>query len=208
MPNATGRSLTGRRGRRKKATEVAETPETEYSSDESTEDTTTDSTDKDDTKMSDWDEWSDNTSDEGDGGNVATLEAEPEPEHDADIPDFASMVEDAPADYTPQRASAGRKREPSPFDAIVLAAKDQGWKRVPHQGSEETIKVIKRQLQKAQHYHDLGMDLNVTDSHVEFNVRDKQARTRKTESGGENGQVVLDDAQVDSEGYDPNDRDE
>lgn len=207
MPNATGRSLTGRRkGRKKVAEEVAETPETEYSSEQSTEDTNTTDTDKDGTAMSDWDEWNDNAGDEEQSGGVTTLE--PEHDTDADIPDFASMVEDAPADYTPQRASAGRKREPSPFDAIVLAAKDQGWKRVPHQSNEETIKVIKRQLQKAQHYHDLGMDLNVTDSHVEFNVRAKQARTRKTEAGGENGQVALDDAQVESEGFDPNDRDE
>lgn len=134
--------------------------------------------------------------------------------------DFANAVEDAPEDYQPERASAGRKREPSPFDDVLLDFKGQGWKRVPHDGDVEldergkvlhegeVIKEIKRQLQKAQHWHKLGMDLNVTGQHVEFKVRELQKREKNSVKVGA-GQTALDEnASADGAGVDTDDRDE
>jgi hypothetical protein len=134
--------------------------------------------------------------------------------------DFASAVEDAPEDYQPERASAGRKREPSPFDDVLLNFKGAGWKRVRHDGDVEldergkvlregeVIKEIKRQLQKAQHWHKLGMDLNVTGEHVEFKVRELQKREKSTVKVGA-GQAALDEnASADGVGDDTDDRDE
>jgi hypothetical protein len=130
------------------------------------------------------------------------------------LPDFASLIEDAPEDYKPERASAGRKREPSPFDNVLPGLKDKGYKRVPivvpdGGNADEVVKEIKRQLQKAQHYHGLGMDLNVTTEYVEFQIRDLQKREKKTAGSGSNGQTALDEnASADGVEQDADDRDE
>jgi hypothetical protein len=138
-------------------------------------------------------------------------------------PNFADMIEDAPEDYQPERASAGRKREPSPFDDILPQIKGQGWKRVKHDGDVEldergkvvdegpAVKEIKRQLQKAQHWHKLGMDLNVTAEHVEFKVRELQKREKKSGDAVKvgAGQAALDEnASADGVEADTDDRDE
>jgi hypothetical protein len=114
-----------------------------------------------------------------------------------EVPDFTSLIEDAPADYKPNRSPAGRTRIPSQFDDLLPRLYEEGkqhgpsWKRIPHDGNVEvdengkatadSVKnsnahIIKRELQKAQHFLGLGMDLNITKTHVEFKVRDLQKR--------------------------------
>jgi hypothetical protein len=119
-----------------------------------------------------------------------------------ELPDFASLVEDTEEGYKPERKPAGRKRTPSQFEPLLPRQKDKGWKRIPHDGNvkftdekddagnttrkmdADSFKasnayVILRELRKAQHFLSLGMDVNVTDTHVEYNVRDLQKRERK-----------------------------
>ena len=118
-----------------------------------------------------------------------------------EVPDFTSLITSAPEDYKPDRSPAGRKRTPSQFETVLPSLKDQGWKRIEHDGTvvmketesgqlkadPQSVKnsdahVIRRELQKAQHFLKLGMDLNITDTHVEFRVRDLQKReTQKAE---------------------------
>jgi hypothetical protein len=227
MPNRTGASL--RRGRRGKTVDLGhedETPAVDHS--EENVDTDTDQTYSDnDTNTPDDTESSDTTTTDIDKDETMTATDAPA------VPDFANLIEDAPQDYQPERASAGRKREPSPFDEIVAKVKDKGWKRVPFDGTEDQAKLIRRQLQKAQQLHDLGMDLNQanvvgdgdngvpvgeTRHYVEFKIRDKQPREKKNSAGegGDTvavgaGQAALDEnASADGagEGYDASDRDE
>jgi hypothetical protein len=123
-----------------------------------------------------------------------------------DVPDFTSEIEDAPADYKPNRSPAGRTRIPSQFDSVLPQYHGQGWKRIQHDGNvvvdengkatPDSVKgsnahVIKRELQKAQHYLGLGMDLNITQTHVEFKVRDLQKRKAKDgEQADADGNVI------------------
>lgn len=123
-----------------------------------------------------------------------------------DVPDFTGEIEDAPEGYKPNRSPAGRTRIPSQFDSVLPNLKGAGWKRIPHDGNvvvdengkatADSVKgsnahLIKRELQKAQHFHGLGMDLNITDSHVEFKVRDLQKRkARAGEQADEDGNVA------------------
>lgn len=136
----------------------------------------------------------------------------------AQKPNFALLIESAPEDYKPERAAAGRKREPSPFDEVLPGLKGQGFKRVPHGGDVtldasgkvvdkgDTVNEIVRQLQKAQHFHKLGMDLNITPEYVEFSVRDLQKREKKEASA--NGQTALDANAEQNGDSDSDDRDE
>jgi hypothetical protein len=118
-----------------------------------------------------------------------------------EVPDFTSLITAAPEDYKPDRSPAGRKRTPSQFEAVLPGLKDQGWQRIEHDGTvvmkqtesgqlkadpksvkDSNAHVIRRELQKAQHFLKLGMDLNITETHVEFRVRDLQKReTQKAE---------------------------
>lgn len=158
MPNATGRAALKERRQSRKAPTKSETPITVIEKDEemtSATDTVT----------------------------------------ETDVPDFANLIEAAPEDYKPDRSPAGRKRTPSQFEAVLPGLKDQGWQRIRHDGQvtmvetesgqlkadPESVKasnahVIKRELQKAQHFLGLGMDLNITAEYVEFRVRDLQKR--------------------------------
>lgn len=118
------------------------------------------------------------------------------------LPDFTSLIEPAPEGYKPDRSPAGRKRTPSQFEAVLPQYKGAGWQKLRHDGNvtvdaetgkalPESLKasdahVIKRELQKAQHFLGLGMDLHITATHVEFNVRDLQKRERgNAEATGE-----------------------
>ena len=123
-----------------------------------------------------------------------------------DVPDFTGLIEDAPEGYKPRRSPAGRTRIPSQFDSLLPRLKGQGYKKIPHDGNvevdhqgkatPESIKgsnahLIKRELQKAQHFNGLGMDLNITGTHVEFQVRDLQKRkARAGEVADEDGNVA------------------
>lgn len=223
MPNATGRGLRSRRSK-KSADVVVETPledvasedENSYSDGEQNEDTPTNAEIQEEDTMSTYTDEYVETETDTDAVQV-----------EASIPDFASMIEDAPEDYSPPRASAGRKREPSPFDDLLPRVKGGGYKRIPFDGTDDQAKEIKRQLQKAQHYHGFGMDSAVTEvvgdgengvpegetrHYVEFRVRDLQKREKSAaKAGGNGGQTAL-DANAESNGDladgDTDDRDE
>lgn len=106
---------------------------------------------------------------------------------------FDFTVEAAPEDYEPQRANPGRTRKPSPFDEVLRDAYGKGWQRVAHNGDEEKRKAIHRELTRAKSFVNVGLDLNDTDTHVEFRSRELQKRTRKAkgnqlpEQSGDNG---------------------
>lgn len=109
------------------------------------------------------------------------------------VPDFTGLVESAPEGYKPDRTPAGRTRVPSQFDEVLPKYHGQGWQKIPHDGAlvfvdgkptkeslaESNASVIKKELVKAQHLNGLGMDVNITETHVEFNVRDLQKRKAK-----------------------------
>jgi len=205
MPNAAARAMKrGKGGRFTKKNQnpepVAEPEDDSYTEDNavSTATNTNDNpTEGNEEKTDMSDEWE---YENAEGGDTLVAEAPV-----AGLPSFE--IQDAPEDYTPTRPSAGRKREPSPFDDVVLQVKDKGWKRVPITeggANGEHAKTIKRLLQKSQHFHGLGMELNITDEYVEFMIRDKQKRQAKAEGG--NGQAALDENSNEDAGSD--DRDE
>ena len=139
--------------------------------------------------------------------------------NDVELPDFTALITAAPEDYKPDRSPAGRKRTPSQFEAVLPGLKDKGWQRIEHDGTvtmkatesgqlkadpqsvkDSNAHVIKRELQKAQHFLGLGMDLNITETHVEFRVRDLQKRetekaeeARRKEEAGEDSTDESDD---------------
>jgi hypothetical protein len=207
MPNAAARAM--KRGKGGRFTKKNQDPEplANDENDQYSEDNAVSTSDNADTALPEGNEEKNDMSDEWDyeqgEGGVATAEA---PEG-TNLPSFT--IEDAPEDYTPVRPSAGRKREPSPFDDVVLQVKDQGWKRVPitdGQGKDgDEARTIKRLLQKSQHFHGLGMELNPTDQYIEFKIRDKQKREKKASDAG---QTAL-DANAEENGDAPSDdRDE
>ena|SRR6476661_1530584 len=126
---------------------------------------------------------------------------------------FAVEISDAPEGYRPDRSPAGRKRIPSPFEDVLPGLKGKGWKNQPHDGKveafdyaadgtpkfntgssvkESNARVILRELQKAVKFLNseeggdlnLGLDVNVTATDVQFNVRDKQNRKPRSAPGG------------------------
>lgn len=119
----------------------------------------------------------DNASDNVDSTNTQENDTVTSTE-EATAPTFDFHVEPAPADYEPERKNPGRTRTPSPFDDTLPEVKDKGWQRVPYT-SEEHKAAILRELTKAKQFRGLGMDQNITDTHVEFNVRDLQKRVKK-----------------------------
>lgn len=112
-----------------------------------------------------------------------------------DVPDFTGLIEDAPEGYKPRRSPAGRTRIPSQFEGMLPGLKGKSWQRIPHDGKVKMVKtdtdrlipdpesvkessahVIIRELRKAQQHLKLGMDLQITDEFVYFQIRDKQLR--------------------------------
>jgi len=47
---------------------------------------------------------------------------------------FQVEISDAPDGYRPDRSSTGRKRIPSPYEAVLPGLKNKGWKNQPHEG--------------------------------------------------------------------------
>lgn len=117
---------------------------------------------------------------------------------DTESVDYAALIEDTPEGYKPERSPAGRKRSPSPFDEVLPRVINEGWKKVPHDGTQEQVEDIKKNLQKSKQMHDLGMEMNVTDTHVEFKVRDKQKRKPRSKSV-DNDVTELPDVDVETE---------
>jgi hypothetical protein len=128
-----------------------------------------------------------------------------------EAPSFDFVVEAAPEDYQPERANPGRKRAPSPFDDVLVSVKDRGWQRVPYQ-TEEQKDLIVKELHRAKQFHGLGMDLNETDTHVEFQTRELQKRKPRRKRD-ENGNFidaagnVTDEANAAEDTSDDNDSD-
>jgi hypothetical protein len=136
-------------------------------------------------------------------------------------PDFTALIEAAPEDYKPDRAPVGRKRTPSQFEGIFPSLNGRGYQRIPHDGKLEfepvgetgrkkptadTLKksdahVIIRELRKAAVFLKLGMDLNVTGTHVEFRVRPLQGKREEDEAREASGVDVdiEDDSDEDSD---------
>jgi hypothetical protein len=152
-------------------------------------------------------------------GTMTTATAN-ETEADA-VRELPFTVEITPADpdFKPDRSPAGRKRTPSPFEAILPDLKGKGWQNQPHDGNvkpdengkyntgssvkESNAKAILRELSKAQKFLNspeggelnLGLDVNVTEELVQFNIRDKQNRKPRSAPGGGD---VTDGESVDS----------
>lgn len=116
-------------------------------------------------------------------------------------PSFDFVVESAPADYEPERKNPGRRRTPSFFDEPILEKKGQGWQRTPYSG-DEMKQAILRELAKAKQHHGLGLDLNVTDTHVEWKSRELQKRKPRRKRD-ENGSEALTENQEANGGLDP-----
>ena len=108
-----------------------------------------------------------------------------------EAPTFDFVVESAPEDYEPERSNPGRKRAPSPFDDTLVAVKDKGWQRVAF-ADEAQKDLIVKELHRAKQYRNLGMDLNETDTHVEFRTRDLQKRAPRRKKD-ENGNFIESD---------------
>ena len=130
-----------------------------------------------------------------------------ETEMRTDLP-FELDITPAEDGYKPDRSPAGRKRIPSPFETVLPGLKGKGWQNQPHDGNvtvsesgkveipdgvrDSNARVILRELSKAVKYLNsedggslnLGLDVNVTDSLVQFNVRDKQNRKPRSAPGG------------------------
>ena len=115
-------------------------------------------------------------------------------ENDMSAPTFNFQVEEAPEDYAPERRNPGRTRTPSPFDDLVLE-KQGRWQRVPFTSDDER-KVIERELTKAAQYRGLGLERNVTETHVEFKSREKQPRKPRAPKASENGTAALAEGQT------------
>lgn len=106
---------------------------------------------------------------------------------DVEGPTFDFTVEAAPEGYEPERKNPGRTRTPSPFDQTLRDVFGKGWQRAQYT-SEDHKNAIYRELTKAKSHTGVGLDLNETDTHVEFRSRELQQRkTRK----GKNGEEVL-----------------
>lgn len=121
---------------------------------------------------------------------------------------FTVDITPAEEGFKPDRSPAGRRRIPSPFETILPDLKGAGWQNQPHDGDVKAdengkvelpdgvkasnARVILRELSKAVKFlnsseggdHNLGLDVNVTSSLVQFNVRDKQKRKPRTAPGG------------------------
>ena len=140
---------------------------------------------------------------------------------------FEVDITPAPADYRPDRSPAGRKRTPSPFEPLLPGLKGKGWQNQPHDGkvvaeegkenkfntttsvADSNARIILRELSKAVKWLNsedggslnLGLDVNVTATDVQFNIRDKQARKSKTVDGEEatDGERDDDDSEIDAD---------
>lgn len=108
---------------------------------------------------------------------------------------FELSMEEAPADYTPDRKTPGRERKPSYFDDKLRAdgVFGGGWQRVPVSSQEEKDYVV-RELNRAKLYlngpglnegePEIGLDLDTAkDDAVYFKARVAQKRTRKAKDG-------------------------
>lgn len=141
---------------------------------------------------------------------------------------FEVSISDAPDGYRPDRSPAGRKRIPSPFEDVLPDLKGKGWKNQPHDGKviladqnsgkvvlpdgvkESNARIILRELSKAVKFlnsedggeHNLGLDVNVTPTDVQFNIRSKQNRKPRSAPGGGD---VSDGEQDDSDDGDESD---
>lgn len=137
----------------------------------------------------------------------ATATIENEEDTVRELP-FTVDITPAEDGFKPDRSPAGRKRIPSPFETVLPELKGKGWQNQPHDGKvvasgdsgkveipdgvkESNARVILRELQKAVKFLNsedggelnLGLDVNVTDTLVQFNVRDKQNRKPRTPQG-------------------------
>lgn len=134
---------------------------------------------------------------------------------------FEVSITPAPEDYRPDRSPAGRKRIPSPFETVLPDLKGKGWQNQPHDKAvvveesgkvslpdgvkDSNARVILRELSKAVKFLNseeggelnLGLDVNVTGTDVQFNIRDKQNRKPRTAPGGgevSDGEAADDDS--------------
>lgn len=135
---------------------------------------------------------------------------------------FTVNITPAEEGFKPDRSPAGRKRIPSPFEPILPELKGKGWQNQPHDGNvtldekgkyntgdsikDSNARVIHRELQKAIKFLNseaggelnLGLDINITEELVQFNIRDKQKRT-KSASDDDSVSSYDDDEDYDSD---------
>lgn len=125
-----------------------------------------------------------------------TDEVEDDEEEDEDEATLGFSFESRPApkDFTPDRKTPGRVRQPSYFDDI-LRREDvygKGWQMVPVT-SKEHIKAVLRELNRAKlHLNktaeegepEIGLDLDVREDAVYYKSRLAQKRERKNGTNG------------------------
>jgi hypothetical protein len=66
--------------------------------------------------------------------STATDTAAPETEDTVRELPFTVQISPAEDGYKPDRSPAGRKRIPSPFEAVLPELKGKGWQNQPHDG--------------------------------------------------------------------------
>lgn len=140
------------------------------------------------------DEDDETTLDEDEDEDVTDeVEDEEEDEDEATL-GFSFESRPAPKDFTPDRKTPGRVRQPSYFDDI-LRREDvygKGWQMVPVT-SKEHIKAVLRELNRAKlHLNktaeegepEIGLDLDVREDAVYYKSRLAQKRERKNGTNG------------------------
>lgn len=142
---------------------------------------------------------------EGDIEDVTTSTDETEVDDELDTdPRFAFTSEPAPEDFTPDRKTPGRVRQPSYFDEILRREDvfDTGkWQRIPVD-SEEHAEAALRELNRSKlHLNKLGLaeglpeigldlDKRLTDKGADENAvyyRSRTAQKRERKNGSTNG---------------------
>lgn len=135
-------------------------------------------------------------------------------ETDTVSPAFELAIQPMPEGYKPDRSPAGRTRVPSVFEPVLPGYMNSGWQKQAHDGTvvldsdgkatAESVKasnahVIKRELMKAQHFLGLGMDINITATDVEFNVRPLQKREKKAADAAQESEQNGEDTSEDED---------
>lgn len=132
-------------------------------------------------------------------------------------PRFSFESKPAPSDFTPDRKTPGRVRQPSYFDDILRDEKvfnSNRWQMVPVTGKEHSEATL-RELNRAKlHLNkqgleeglpEIGLDLDVREDAVYYKSRTAQKRERKNGNGSSPDTDVDTDSAEETEEYESED---
>lgn len=156
---------------------------------------------------------------EEEGADMTTAQGQEVDEDDGPMgdPRFSFESQPAPEDFTPDRKTPGRVRQPSYFDDILRADdvfNSNRWQMVPV-SSKEHAEAVQRELNRAKlHLNktgleaspplpEIGLDLDVRDDAVYYRSRTAQKRERKNGNG-----VVTDTDSAEEIEYDEDETDD